>query len=302
MRRAWRIAAGAALAGWAALVLFAHPWFAKNEPTGAPVLVVEGWIPDDALAAVARLWHMGRYERLFVTGTMRPYAYHLSANETLELRAVAGVKGKLVLRMDGLPGAQWACIADDDTLLQGTVGRRGKVHRVELPRPVHLLRVVDRTSATPTPGAPVLFVGHLAVNGTNAHALPVTTTLIAADGTRTPGRPTHAEDAIERLVTMGIPRDRMVPVPDLTEHDRTRQSARMVHHILQREGIARYDVVTLGVHARRTHAAHLALARGDMQVGVIALPDPQCPRWTWWLRPMGWARMVKEVMGVWRRV
>ena len=58
-----------------------------------------------------------------------------------------------------------------------------------------------------------------------------------------------------------------------------------------------YDVATLGVHARRTWIQYQA-AYPEGRIGVVALEDPWCRRWTWWLNPYGWFQMMKELIAL----
>ncbi|MDX9751632.1 MAG: hypothetical protein RBT71_11170 [Flavobacteriales bacterium] len=294
--RPWlRTGAWSAAAGWLVLVLFAHPWFAVQRPVGAPVLVVEGWMHRAGLEQAARLFHEGGYTHLFVTGGRRPFAYYLKRGEGVEVGAEAAFTGDVDLRIDGLPGSRWALVAGTDTLLTGVVGTGADDRHLRLERPVSALRVVDRSTGSSGADVPLLFVGRLAIDGTDAHAPPRRTRLLMADGTVRPGRPTRAEEAMDRLAEHGVPADRMTAVPNMATTDRTFSSAATFAAHARAHGITAYDVATLGVHARRTHRAHLRALGVPGSVGVIALPDPWCGRWTWWTNHYGWYQVLKEL-------
>ena len=65
--------------GWSLLVLAlawtlgglaagSYGYLAQTAPTGRGLLVVEGWIPDDAVASAVAAYRSGAYERFVVTG------------------------------------------------------------------------------------------------------------------------------------------------------------------------------------------------------------------------------------------
>jgi len=59
------------LIGAAAIVLVArhlHPFLAPNEPVGAPILVVEGWMDRKGLDQAVAAFRSGGYERVVTTG------------------------------------------------------------------------------------------------------------------------------------------------------------------------------------------------------------------------------------------
>ena len=53
-------------------ILFAHPFLAPNEPVDAPVLVVEGWVPDYVLKEAVSEFELGHYTRVLISGLEEP--------------------------------------------------------------------------------------------------------------------------------------------------------------------------------------------------------------------------------------
>ena len=62
-----------------------HDFLSFNEPTGEGVLVMEGWIPEDALRQAAVTYQEGNYSGLVTTGTLRPFAHYLNNEQRLVL-------------------------------------------------------------------------------------------------------------------------------------------------------------------------------------------------------------------------
>jgi hypothetical protein len=81
----WR-GALALLALFAAAVLFAarqiHPFLATTEPVGGDILVVEGWMPDEALQEALDWFEQHPYRLLVTTGGPLDKGSHLSAYAT----------------------------------------------------------------------------------------------------------------------------------------------------------------------------------------------------------------------------
>ncbi len=40
------------------------------------------------------------------------------------------------------------------------------------------------------------------------------------------------------------------------------------------------------------------IARGNHAVGIVALHDPWCERWTWWGNYYGWFQVLKETLAM----
>jgi len=102
--------------------------------------------------------------------------------------------------------------------------------------------------------------------------------------------------AVGSLVAAGIPESAIVQAMGGQVHqDRTFHSALNVRKWLRSEGIesARIDVLTLGAHARRSRLMFAAALGPQVQVGVIAVPDPRFDLAHWWRTSEG----VRSVIG-----
>jgi hypothetical protein len=64
----WLAIWAAAVASGAVLSACIYPFLATNNPIGAPVLVVEGWMAPSQLDHAAEAYRNGSYRRLFVAG------------------------------------------------------------------------------------------------------------------------------------------------------------------------------------------------------------------------------------------
>jgi len=105
---------------------------------------------------------------------------------------------------------------------------------------------------------------------------------------------TYAQLAGSRLRKMGLAREliEMVPAPE-TDRDRTFTSAMALRRRFEEEGISvkAINVVTLGVHGRRTRLLYEKAFGKDVNIGVISARNREYQAGRWWKYSAG----VKEV-------
>jgi hypothetical protein len=298
LRGRWRKLFAAMAVAFLLVLLFGHPWFAVKRPSGGKALVAEGWMHTEGLRETARLFHSGGYERLYLTGTIRPFAYYLLSGDSVVVDFGTAQQGEIKLGIGGLPGAAWELSTSGTVLLAGTVDGGVEEHSVQLPAAgIRSCALVIRAASSPGADVPVAFVARFTVNDHNVHGLMSGMGIHQADGTLRPGEPTYAEQGRTALLKDGVPADRITVVPTLhVERSRTWSSARAFTSYAAAHGILRYDVATLGVHARRTWRMYRKAAGTDEGVGIISLHDRWCQRWTWWTNYYGWYQMAKELV------
>ncbi|MBP7409637.1 MAG: hypothetical protein KA941_12845 [Flavobacteriales bacterium] len=295
-KRRFRRVAWGCFAFWLFIVLFAHPFFAVVAPSGGEVLVVEGWMHDEGLKEAADLFNEGGYDHLYITGTPRPFAYYLHDGDTVVLRFAKPTNGKLLLGAAGLPGASWSLTIDGTASTSRSVTGDIQDNTIEL-HDARDIRIVAASKTPPPSGEPVLFLGRLWVDGRNAHLLGATITIHRTNGNKEPGRPTFAHEAYFILQGKGVPADRMTVVPTwVVDKSRTLSTARDLIALANTQGIKSFDIATVAVHARRTRNMYRKAKGTPDGVGIIALHDPWCQRWTWWMNYYGWFQVGKELV------
>lgn len=293
-RKIFRHALLVGLAVLVLLVLFAHPFFAPTRPSAAKVLVAEGWMPPEGMNAAAELFHTGGYERMYVSGTLRPFAYYLEHGDTLEVLPNAAFTGAITLGTAGLPGTTWKLLSEQGELAQGVPTARATDTVVDSEVKHSVLRITAAAQDDPGEGVPILFISTVQLNGEDPHALQLEVRILRANGSIESGRPTWAEEGAALLIEAGVPAAAVKAVPTYTAADRTRSAAVEFARYAAEHELEGYDVVTMGVHARRTWMQY-ARASAPIPVGVVALEDPRCKRWSWWLSPYGWFQVMKEL-------
>jgi hypothetical protein len=294
MRWVKRIAIGVAVF-CLLLILFAHRWFAVTRPGGSSTLVVEGWLYAGGCDTIAAWYRRGAYDQFLTTGTMRPFTYSLHHGDTLVVRFEEPVSGQATLRIDGLPEA-WALI----TTGTDSIAREPASDAVHFTLRTCLeLRIIASSANPPPDDQAVIFAGHLTIGGINAHATADAISIRRRSGIEDEGWPSFAHEARHCLIAAGIPRERIAPVPATTgPGGRTWSNALAVAAFAQENGIDRFDVATMGVHARRTWRTYRKALKQDDGIGIRSIHDPWCARGRWWLNPFGWILVLKEVVAI----
>lgn len=277
------------------LILFAHRWFAVTRPSGARDLVVEGWLYAGGCDSVAAWYRHGGYERVYTTGTLRPFSYHLRHGDTLSVRFDPPASGHASLRIDGLPQAIAFITADGMDTIEAAPSAGAIALELD---GCAMLRVVASSANPPPDGQPVIFAGHLEVEGVNAHALS-TIAIEHADGRTEDGWPSFAHEAAACLMAAGIPAASITTIPAAAGNGgRTWSNAHAFARFAQENSIRSFDVATMGVHARRTWRMYRKAMGGDEGIGVRSIHDPWCARGRWWRNPFGWILVLKEVIAI----
>ena len=276
-----------------------HPYLAVTDPVGASVAVVEGWIPEWMMPTVKAEIDKRGYTTIFTTGTERPFSYYLHEGEALMMALEDPVQGEVRINVSGLPQAAFLLMAGTDTLIDLGVASYGQRFSTHMPRPADTLVVRSYNTGAVPDDLYNTYVKYLTVGGRNVHALPGSSWIVRRDSTLDPGTPTFAHASAGFLVKEGVPADRLIIAPAAAGQDsRTLANALGFARHAREMGITKVDVISLGVHARRSRKMFRKACGSEVEVGVIALPDPEVPRATWWRSPKGWVRMMKEVVGV----
>ena len=109
----------------------------------------------------------------------------------------------------------------------------------------------------------------------------------------------HNSVAIEAAVLLqqsGIDRSRiLICATPPTNWNRTAKSARAVRDILSAQGVnpKNINIVTIGVHARRTWLAYQHAFGPGTQIGIIQIPEHNLDPARWWASGLGIKRVTK---------
>ena len=291
----WLVAGPVAIL--AAMFAAAHPYLAITERSGSDVLVVEGWMPDEQLRLVPRWVDSLHYHRVYTTGSERPFAYYLKVSEAVEVRFAQPVRGRVSLNVSGVPGAGFLLIAGTDTIMEHEVATGPGEFRTDGEILTDRLRIASTRYVDADPAIDLIFIKHLRIGTENAHFLQDSTLFIHGDGSMDPAWPTFAHKCAADLRRAGV-KTEVFAVPSWGKPDsRSWANASFFGVRAASDKLSSFDVITVGVHARRSRELFRRACGPDVDVGVISLDDPECPRDGWWRKRNGWVRMLKEIGG-----
>ena len=279
-----------------AIVMQAFSYWAITEPSGAKVLVVEGWMDPVPMQEAAELILDSGYTRVYTTGTIRRFAHYLAPNEGITVELHNSFQGELEINVSGTSEAGFLLIAGTDTLLNQAVTAQPQPYHSRVRRAVDRIRLVAR-HVPMEPNTPAIYVASMSLNGMNINLLQRRSWLTFPDAVAQPGWPTYAQSARSELMQLGVPGDRITAVPAYGKpRSRSWGNAHAFGIQATEDGITTFDVATVGVHARRSRDL-FRTACPEANVGVIALTDPYSTKENWWRSFRGWITMLKEVVG-----
>lgn len=280
------------------LALALHPYLSVTEPSGSDVAVVEGWIPPDLMPMVKEEIERRGYKTIYTTGTIRPFSYWMKEHGSITVELPRPMEGEVKIVAAGLPGAQLLVLADEDTMMVRSITGDIAAYWVQLQRPTQRLKLQPINTAAPD-GADVIFVKELAVHGENAHRLHRSIVIENGNGNVRSGSPTYAHFAAHALEELGLPARQIIPVPaEAGVGKRTAGNAQAFAIVARADGVDAVDVISMGVHARRSRKVYQNALGDDVEVGVVSLPDPDAQPGNWWHGPIGWVRLLKELVGL----
>lgn len=295
-RNFWWLLAGP-LVVLSAIIVEAFHFLAITRPSGAKVLVVEGWMDPGALQEAAELALDSAYGCIYTTGTVREFAYYLNSGEGIDVELHDPAKGALTIDVSGNTGGGVRLIAGNDTVLDQLITPRPTLLRATIKEPTSRVRVEAWTVNMPA-ASPEIYVAILLIQDLNINLLQRSSSFTYPGAPSRPAWPTYAQSARDQLIAFGIPAGRITAVPAYGKpRSRSWGNAHAFAIQARKDSITGFDVATVGVHARRSRNLFQTACGPSVEVGVIALTDPYCTQANWWRSWRGWFTVLKEVVG-----
>ncbi|MBL7946876.1 MAG: hypothetical protein JNN32_12505 [Flavobacteriales bacterium] len=286
--------------GLAALVVaLSFPFLAVNEPSGARTAVVEGWIDPVYMPDVNAMLREGGYERIYITGTPRNFSYTLRFGDTVVVELQRPMRGSLVVNACGGKDTELQILSGSTMILRDSLTDTCHDRTRLLEGPVQELRFTPVHAGVPEKHWELLFLLYARIDGVNLHALQRRVTIHRSDGSRVPGTPSFADATAEALIAAGTPRHIITRLPTvMLGESRTWANAQRFAREARTTGIDKVDIISFGIHARRSRIAyHTACGKG-VTVGIRCVEDPELQRGRWWRSSIGWLKVLRELAGV----
>lgn len=275
------------------------PYLAVNDPVGARVAVVEGWIPEQFLPQVREVLDRNGYDRVYITGTPRRFSYTLRIGDTIHVQLIEAGMGTLTVNACGSNGAGFRILDATGTLFEDSVTGTCIDHSTRLGSAIDHLSITPTFNGLAQPDWELLYTSTITLDGRDLHTLARSVEIRGADGRTRPGTPSFAELAAAGLIDAGLDAERIIPLRALRAgRSRTWANARLFAARAARDGLTAVDVISFGIHARRSRVTYQSACGPGMRVGIISMPDPDLQRGRWWRTPVGWIKVMKELAGV----
>lgn len=283
----------------AVVIALSFPFLAVNDPVGARVAVVEGWIDVAHMEDVERLLDEGGYERVYITGTPRNFSYTLRIGDTIRVELKQPTTGQLTVNACGSRPAQVQVLSSTGILLKDSLNDHCHDRYVNLVEATQQLRFTTGHPGVPDPSWELLFLLYVKIDGVNLHALQRKVIIHWADGRSTSGIPSYADVAADALTDAGYPAERIEPLPTvMLGESRTWANAQRFAQEAKQKGISKVDVISFGIHARRSRVAFSTACGPAVEVGIRCIEDPELQRGRWWRSTLGWLKVIREMVGI----
>lgn len=295
---------------WLFIVLFAYPFLAYEDNSGSVFLVVEGWQSDQALKAAAIEFQSGSYQKLITTGGRMTSSQYLKVDHelrftTLEEALPAGAE--LLINGSGIDHASFKIAMCGEDGWETPVTGEPQQFKYTLPCAAQSISLISENSGSVDSGTQNLFIKYVWVGRRNILSKQVRAELWSWEldeatsaklGTGVPLVIDHATKARNKLLALGISEDRIIVARGGGNGmHRTRQNAQGLNRKLESDALKGKDItlLTTGIHARRSRLLYERALGQD--VGVMVVPDSRVsPAW-WWLEPINWWRILRELGG-----
>jgi hypothetical protein len=285
-----------------------------NRSMDAEVLIVEGFLPDHALAMAVDEYNRGNYLFVITTGIpltaeyRMPFAGRILFELPDSLCGVQEAGPEITVRLFGtaLEGeyARFRVLVNGAMVGEAVSQAISREYRF-LPDSatgcVRELAIEFFNDAARAGEDRDLFLEQV---GIGALQLPARSPYSRYQRGLKPGGPVFetmllslAEVAADQLTRMGLPESCVVPVATSGRIvNRTRASAMAVRQRMD-EGNIRFEsanVLSLGAHARRSWILYHRQFKGRARVGIISIPDERYDPANWWKSEEGRRRVVTE--------
>jgi hypothetical protein len=285
-------------------LLTVHPFLSVNRAITSEVLIIEGWLPPEALEVAVAHYQAGAYRQVFVTGQTFPEDafYRIAHNGVLIIPLVGQTVTEVRLEAYSTPAfdhyAEMTVVVDSVRLGTVTTSATPSVYTFvpEVPLNAEYLSIhFDNDAVDPSGGDRDLYIRRLWLNGTE---VPV-----RQPGSRfvTSHRTTHvvasqADAAAHYLIEAGIPAAVIYPVTSPRQlRSRTQLAAEQLAYDIKNRGqvLTSATIISQGVHARRSLLTYRR-ALPETDLGIVALPNLTYDATWWWFSARGWQAVIGE--------
>jgi hypothetical protein len=288
-----------------------------TKPVNPGILVVEGWLSEDALQMACDEFRKNDYKLILTTGFPNGESVVLASFAKLILNFPDAIPVKtdslyyITLKIKGTEAggefAHFRAYADSIELGDSYTTRRflQYTYTAKLASPPDQIVIEFDNDFLEKSKDRNIIIDRISVNDYEVPVNTASTELFKRrNGTFTFKRklsPSSAHDAAGYLVSAGIPDSLVVPIAtSKIRKSKTFSTALDVNEWLNNNPIysqENVNVFSQGIHSRRTWLSYHKVLSYRNQVGIITCPDPRFHPKNWWRAVEGWKEMLYETVG-----
>jgi hypothetical protein len=291
-----------------------HDFLSVNQRLDADALIVEGFLPDYALESAVGEFHSGKYSVVITTGIPLPAEYRMPFDGRLvyvlpdSLCSLQGNDPVLSLRLFGTSlenvFAHFNVYVNGQLIGEGMSEAQSSIFTFntgQFPECIRCLEIEFDNDAARAGEDRDLYVEEVLIGSLR---LPARSPFSRYHRGLTPGGPAFdtmlmslAEVAADQLIRAGMPAEKVIPVSTSgLMVNRTRASALSVWEKMDSGQLSfnSANVVSLGVHARRSCLLYKRRFTSDAEFGVISVRNDSYEPGNWWRSPEGRRTVVME--------
>ena len=317
--RSWRTVVALFLVVLAlSYVGFAYGFFSESHPVSAEILVVEGWLPEDALDQACDEFIRNKYKLLITTGFPFTKGVKMSSDGMFVFDLKNSIKPspdhmyEISVKTRGTRAigeyAHFCMLADSVPLGQAFSKRRVQdyTYTVHQNSPPGLIQVTFDNDAVSKNDDRNLYVYSVSINAQTFLANDSTVTHYGWNGSGYEFRRKLAVGGAgiiaNYIISKGVSDSAVVAVETSDKKwSKTYTTALDVRQWLASnlpEPGHSINVFSQGPHARRTWISYRKAFNGSASIGIIACENEEIRTDNWWKTIKGWRLLLYETMGI----
>lgn len=286
-------------------IVHVHGFFALNKPAPQKgVLVIEGWLPNPLLSKAAKEFHQGSYDYIVTSGISINKALEIASNARVFVR---NIKDK-VERNNSIEIEAYGSECNDVQALMTLfinsipidsvfVNKKPEFYTFNYSGIIEEMEVGFNNDAFNNHEDRNLYLSAIKINQESINIYTEGNYLDYQYQKTSLNYRNYAEKAACFLQTQNIPSEKIIPVCGKNKfHSRTFDSAIAVCRWLQTKDLTKKNInlVSMGVHARRSYMIYKNVLGKDFTCGVINIPSIFYNHEQWWKYQIAWQSLLKE--------
>jgi len=285
------------------------PFLGKSKPVSSNLLVVEGWVSDNAMAQAADQIRSGNYSMIVTTGGPTPEDVEMLYNgyivikcANLPIQNFKEITVEAFGDKGGNENAHFKLLVDNRMVGETYVSKKLQPYKFNVPDGINRIDsvtvVFDNDYFVSKSDDRNLYIRSIVIGNKEISARSDRNYLVN-NGVKTPVHSNFAKRAAFDLMKLGIDSSKIIAVPAIgVKSERTLTSARTFATWVYRHKIhvSNCNIFSQGIHSRRSWLEYRFILGKHINVGIIAAHDPAFEK-KWWTSRENIHKVFREGIG-----